>query len=312
MTRPGALRRLPLLAAAAWLAFAALAGCETGGRSGGSAGIPEGWAAEVEQYRADREERLRAETGWLSLAGLFWLEPGENAIGSDPGGAVVLPPDAAPRSAGVILYDGDVATLVADEEAGITLDGNPVSELRLENDVELRLGRLHWFLIARGGRHAIRVKDPESPVRTGFHGLDYYPVDPAYRVEAHLRRFDRPRELEVATATGTPARFLVPGVLEFELAGEPRTLEPLISEPDETELFIIFKDATSGRETYGAGRYLYTELDGDRAVLDFNRAYNPPCAFTPFATCPLPPPGNRLDLALRAGEKAYSGGHRKS
>ena len=267
------------------------------------------YVAEIEEYRAAREERLRAEYGWLSLVGLFWLEPGANTLGSAPGSAVSLPEGAAPPAAGTFRYDRGVVRLEAAPDSGITLGGETVTSVDLEPNVEVRLGRLAFFVIERAGRHAIRVKDPQSPVRTDFGGLDHYPIDPSFRVEARLRRHASPREVEVATVTGSPARFLVPGVLEFELQGRPHALEPLISKPGESQLFLIFKDETSGRETYGAGRYLYATLEGDRAVVDFNKAYNPPCAFTPFATCPLPPGANRLESRIESGERAFAPAH---
>jgi len=167
------------------------------------------------------------------------------------------------------------------------------------------LGRLRILVIERGGRPAVRVKDPEHPARERFSGIDYYPIRPEFRVRARLRPFDEPKPIEVATVVDIGARFLVPGRLEFELDGIALSLEPLISEPSDTELFIIFKDSTSGEETYGAGRYLYATLEGRDAVVDFNKAYNPPCVFTAFATCPLPPPQNRLDVPIRAGERRY-------
>jgi uncharacterized protein (DUF1684 family) len=273
---------------------------------------PATYIEEVERYRVEREERLRAEDGWLTLVGLFWLEAGENRLGSDPSNPIALPEGTAPPVAGSVFYDGSTARLVTEPAGGITFDGEPVTELDLGGPGTeprvLRLGRLQFYLIERGGRHAIRVKDPENPAREQFGGLEYFPVDPGYRLQASFRPYDEPREIEVATVVGT-ARFLVPGRLEFTLHGQSLSLEPLVSDPSDAELFLIFKDATSGRETYGAGRYLYTTLDADEVELDFNKAYNPPCAFTPFATCPLPPPGNRLAVRIEAGEKRFAEGH---
>jgi uncharacterized protein (DUF1684 family) len=270
----------------------------------------ESYVAELEAYRADREERLRAADGWLTVIGLFWLDEGENRFGSDPSNGIVLPADSAPAVAGSFLYDGTEVLLAAEPGAGVTLDGEPVTdgEIALETDVsKIGLGRLSLYPIARGGRAAIRAKDPENPARTGFRGIDFYPPDVAMRLQARLERHAEPEERQIPTVVGTTADLLALGRVVFELDGRRHSLEALVSEPDDAELFMIFKDATSGVDTYGAGRYLYAPRDGDRVVLDLNKAYNPPCAFTPYATCPLPPPGNRLQVPIEAGEKAYVG-----
>lgn len=265
---------------------------------------------QIRKYRESRVERLQAPDGWLSLIGLFWLDEGENRLGSDADQAIVLPKDAAPPVAGVLHLEGEQVRLVVGKDVTITLAAEPVRERVLTDDHAgkpdvLRLGRLSMYVIRRGDRFALRVKDPEAATRTGFHGIDYYPVDPAYRVEARLERFDEPKEVQIPSVAGTTSRMLVPGKLVFALDGKSYALEPLVATPGETELFIIFKDETSGTETYGAGRYLYATLEEGRATVDFNKAYNPPCAFTPFATCPLPPRANRLAIRIPAGEKRY-------
>jgi uncharacterized protein (DUF1684 family) len=269
-----------------------------------------GYVEEIEQYRSDREERLRAPDGWLTLIGLFWLEQGPNRFGSDPELPIALPADAAPPHAGTLFWDGKAVRLVAGADAEITLDGERVSERTLRDDGEgkpevLKLNRLSMYVIRRGDRVALRVKDPESPTRRDFEGIEFYPVDPDYRVRARFEAYDPPRPVKVPTVAGTTAEMLIPGRLVFSLGGSSLSLEPLVSEPDETELFLIFKDETSGTETYGAGRYLYATLAEGFALVDFNKAYNPPCAFSRYATCPLPPRGNRLGLSIRAGERRY-------
>jgi len=260
---------------------------------------------ELELYRADREERLRGERGWLTLIGLFWLDEGRNRFGTAADAEIVLP--VGPELAGSFLHDEEGLRVAAAPGAGLTLDGEPLSadESPLEPDVSvIALDRLTLYPIARGGRMAIRVKDPRSPVRAAFQGLEFYPPDPGMRIEARLERYDRPVERAVPTVVGTTASMQAPGRVVFDLDGQTHSLEAFESDPD--LLFIIFRDATSGRTTYGAGRYLYAGLDGDRVDLDLNKAYNPPCAFTPYATCALPPPGNRLEVAVEVGEKAYA------
>ena len=265
---------------------------------------------EIRKYRESRVERLQAPEGWLSLIGLFWLDDGENGFGSGSDQAIVLPEGAAPPEAGMLCLDGSEVRLVVGKDVTITLDGEPVGDRVLRDDHEgkpdvLRLGRLSMFVIRRGDRFALRVKDPEAETRREFHGIEYFAIDPAHRVEARLEGFDEPKKVQISSVAGTTSEMLVPGTLVFTLDGTSYRLEPLIGTPEETELFIIFRDETSGTETYGAGRYLYATLEDGRAVLDFNKAYNPPCAFTPFATCPLPPRRNRLPVAIRAGEKRY-------
>lgn len=268
------------------------------------------YVEEIQKYRESRVERLQAPEGWLSLIGLFWLDHGENDFGSASDQAIVLPRGAAPPEAGTLRLDGSEVRLVVGEGVTITLDGEPVGDRVLRDDHEgkpdiLRLGRLSMFVIRRGDRFALRVKDPEAETRREFHGIDYFAIDPAYRVEARLESFDEPKKVQISSVAGTTSEMLVPGTLAFTLDGTSYRLEPLIGTPEETELFIIFRDETSGTETYGAGRYLYATLEDGRTVLDFNKAYNPPCAFTPFATCPLPPRANRLRVVIPAGEKRY-------
>lgn len=281
-----------------------------GAAASACSGTDSSYNEEIESYRAARLERLRSEDGWLTLIGLFWLEPGANSFGSAPDNPIVFPEDAAPPVAGSFLWEDGRVTLLADPSAGVTLDGAPVTEIELAQPASgepqvFRLGRLRFFLIKRGERHAIRVKDPHSAVRAGFAGLDFFPIAPRFNVEARFRPSETVREVEIETVIGTAATYVMPGELEFELDGETYRLAALTSEPADDTLFLMFKDATSGTETYGAGRYLYTEREGDTAVIDFNRAYNPPCAFTRFATCPLPPAQNRLGVRIEAGEKLY-------
>jgi len=269
------------------------------------------YAAGIERFRAEREERLRSETGWLTVVGLYWLEPGDNSFGSGPGSRILLPEGRGPEIAGSFtLADGKV-TVRAGADSGVTLEGEAITERELHTDVEgkpdvLELDDLTFYVIQRGDRYGIRVKDPRSEMLREFSGLESFPVDPDYRVEATLVPYDPPKEVQIATVVGTVQPMLTPGRVEFTLNGEKLSLEPMVGEPDDEEYFFIFRDGTSGKETYGAGRYLYTEAARDgRVVLDFNKAYNPPCAFTPYATCPLPPPQNRLPIRVEAGEKVY-------
>ncbi|MGE5278884.1 MAG: DUF1684 domain-containing protein [Acidobacteriota bacterium] len=279
-------------------------------------GAAESYADEISQWRARRLERLRSEGGWLTLVGLFWLEPGKNAVGSGAGNRVVLPPGKAPAFAGSLDRAGESVTLHAAPGSGMLADGKPVTTLALRSDEDgeptvLTIGSLSFYVIRRGERLGVRVKDSQSEARRNFHGIESFPVDPKWRVEARFEPYDPPRSIAVPNVLGTVDSEKSPGALVFELEGKTYRLDPVL-ERGETDFFVIFGDQTNGKETYGAGRFLYASPPvGGRTVLDFNKAYNPPCVFTPYATCPLPPPENRLAIRVEAGEKAY-GGHRSS
>jgi hypothetical protein len=275
------------------------------------------YLAEVEAWRADRLARLTADDGWLTLTGLFWLEPGDNPLGSAADNAVVLPDPGLPAVAGrlVLAADGSV-TAIAEPGAGLLINGEPIGERVLATDASgapdvVTAGRVRFFIIDREGRLAARVKDPDAPARRAFTGIEHFPVDPTARVTARLEPYDEPRRVAIPTVLGEDTSMLAPGRLRFELHGRELTLEPYRESPDDTSLFLIFRDTTSGDSTYGAGRFLYAEAPGPdgTTTLDFNLAYNPPCAFTPFATCPLPPPQNWLPVPIEAGEKFSGDAH---
>lgn len=270
----------------------------------------ETYEAELARSRTERNERLSAEYGWLSLAGLHWLEPGDNPVGSEPGLAVTLPA-RAPARLGTLRLEAGAVRLLPEPGATMTIEGTPVrGPRRIGTDHDettdvVEVGRIRFHVIRRGERYGVRVKDPDHPGRTGFRGVPFYPVDPAYRVRARFEPFAEPRQVPVANVVGTQLDMFAPGRLVFRLRGEELELLPLVGAPGDESFFLMFRDETSGKETYGAGRYLNAVLEGDEVELDFNRAYNPPCAFTDFATCPLPPRGNRLAARVEAGEKKY-------
>jgi len=270
------------------------------------------YRAEIETAWAEREARLTAEDGWLSLTGLFWLESGPNITGTAEDASVRLP-DGAELVGSLHLGDDGVVTLLPDLKSGLTVNGEPASETELAADTSgspnlLKSGRSLFYLIRRGERVGVRVKDPESATRRDFHGLERFPIDPSLRVVAAFAPYPEPRQVAIPTVIGEPSIMLAPGLLNFEIDGEEVSLEPYVSNPDDTNLFMVFRDATSGIETYGAGRFLDAMLTkgSSEVILDFNLATNPPCAFTAYATCPLPTPENTLFVAISAGEK-YSG-----
>ncbi len=270
--------------------------------------------ADLESWRAERLARLTAEDGWLTLIGLHWLTPGAHRFGSSEACEVVLPDPAVPPVAGEVVLGADGTLLLRSLVPGaVTVNGLAVDSSPLKDDSGgspdvVKTGRISFYVIRRGDRLGLRIKDPEAATRKGFQGLEYFPPDGRYRVVAHLERYPHPRTVKISTVIGTQEELLAPGVLRFRLLGRELSLVPLVEHPDDRELFLIFRDATSGASTYGAGRFLSARLEADgTAVVDFNRAYNPPCAFTPFATCPLPPPENVLPIPIEAGEKAPRG-----
>src|SRR5215212_6421081 len=265
---------------------------------------------EVEQWKSKRLANLKGEDGWLSLVGLHWLKEGENKLGSDPSNEVPLPEGRSPRAAGSIFLDGGAARIEARPDSGITSEGKPVTSLELKSDADggeptvLKLGTLAFHVIKRGERLGVRVKDSASPERTNFRGLEYFPVDERWRVEARFEPHNPPKMIRIWNVLDMEEDTPSPGSLVFDVGGQTYRLDA-ITEEGEEQFFVIFADQTSGKETYGAGRYLYADPPGADGVvrLDFNRAYSPPCAFTKYATCPLPPAQNRLPLRVEAGER---------
>jgi uncharacterized protein len=276
-----------------------------------AAGADEGYRGEIEAWRARREASLKADGGWLSVAGLFWLKDGPNRFGTDPKGDIVLPPGSAPSRAGVFELAAGKVTVTIARETEASLKGERVTRAELRPDTSgspdvLSLGRLTLLLIERGGRLAIRLKDRESPLRKSFTGLRWFEVKEEYRVAARYVSYPEPKLIKVPNVLGQSEAMPSLGYAVFERDGQEVRLEGVLEEKDARQLFFIVRDQTSGKETYPAGRFFYADLPKDgRIVLDFNKAYNPPCAFTPYATCPLPPPQNWMPVRIEAGELSY-------
>jgi uncharacterized protein (DUF1684 family) len=279
------------------------------------------YTRQIEQWRADRVARLTAPDGWLSLIGLDWLHEGANRIGSAADNDIVLKAGPAHLGTVTLAADGSLS-IVLEAAAGATVDGSSVTEAALVDDMHaggngptlVRFGSASFHVIDRDGRKALRVKDPEAATRKDFAGIDYFPIDPSWRIDADWVPFVPAHKLEIGSVIGTIDAVDVPGKAVFQRDGHTFELLPYQEEPG-GELFFVIADRTSGKETYGAARFFYAALpkgglaQPGKVELDFNKAYNPPCAFTPFATCPLAPPENRLDVAVTAGEKKYRGGH---
>jgi uncharacterized protein (DUF1684 family) len=264
--------------------------------------------AEIAAYRKARSARLTSDKGWLTVIGKFWLSPGMHVIGSAPGSASVLPPDRAGDAVGTITLENGVVRLDALPSAELFARGAKVTSTVLRSDAEadpddVVLGSLTLQLIRRGERMAIRVRDSKSAARLNFPGIPAYPVDPGWRIVAGFEAFSAEREVILDDSDGHPQRYLAPGAAVFEKSGVKSRLLPVF-ETDRKRLFVLFGDWTNRDETYGAGRFLYAPApEGEKILLDFNKAFNPPCAFTPFAVCPLAPADNRLALRVEAGEK---------
>jgi uncharacterized protein (DUF1684 family) len=254
----------------------------------------------IQQWRQQREDRLKAEGGWLTLAGLIWLKEGANTVGSAPGSDILM--SRGPEHLGVINYHAGKADF--QPAPGIALKAMPLQSD--ENDAKpdiLKYGDFSFFVIHRGTRDAIRLRDIHSDAVRSFTGLHWYPIRPEYHVTAKWVPYNPPKVLSIPNILGETEKQTGPGYAEFSLNGKQLRLEPVL---ENNQLFFIFKDQTAGKETYPPGRFLYAELPKDgTVVLDFNKAYTPPCAFTPYATCPLPPPQNRLPIRIEAGELNY-------
>ena len=279
-----------------------------------------GWEREIVSWREQHAVELRKPDGWLALAGLEWLEPGDNPFGSAKDNKLHLPA-SAPGHLGVLHLQDDSITLNAPAEgfpAGFLIDGKPVQAQTLHTDADhdknnprLTIGTLNMYVIHRGERFALRIKDTKSAALRGFHGLKWYPPNQAYRVTARWIPYSPQKTFTIATLIGTSYPAQVPGSAEFTLNGETYRLDPILEDPEVAKLFFVLRDKTSTTTTYKACRFLYTGFPDkglDKAgelVLDFNKLENPPCAYTPYATCPLPPPQNRLPIALPVGEQRY-------
>jgi hypothetical protein len=264
-------------------------------------------------WQMQRREKLLQPDGWTSLVGLHWIELKAHYVGSSPGSGIRLA--KGPPKLGLLQQQDGRVTLTPEQGVVLTLDGAPLrgrAELGTDADpspsvVGFDDGKGRITVIERGGRRALRVKHAEAEARTQFKGLEYWAPDESWRIDARFEPHAPGKTLEIANILGTLEPMANPGAVVFERGGKPYRLEAV--DEGDGALFLILADRTSGHGSYGAGRYIDAgkpAADGGVTV-DFNRAYNPPCAFTAFATCPLPPLENRLDLAVTAGEKAYAG-----
>ena len=279
-----------------------------------------GWRAELVAWRAQHALELQKPDGWLALTGLEWLQPGDNSFGSAADNKIHLP-TSGPAHVGMLHLEGEKVALnppAGGFPAGFLIDGKPAHAQALHVDADhdsnnprLTIGTLNFYVIRRADRFALRIKDAKSSTLVGFHGLKWYEPNPAYRVTARWIPHNPQKTFKIVTLIGTSYDAQIPGSAEFMLGGKTYRLDPILEDPTVEKLFFVLRDTTSTSTTYGACRFLYTGFPDHglnkpgELVLDFNRLENPPCAYTPYATCPLPPAQNRLRIALLVGEQRY-------
>jgi uncharacterized protein (DUF1684 family) len=278
------------------------------------------WEHELAAWRTQHVNDLLKPAGWLSLTGLEWLQPGDNSFGTAADNKIHLAGNGTAHI-GILHLEGNSVRLIPPAggfPADLKVADAPATAqlLLVEADTDknaphITIGTLNMYVIRREDRYALRVKDSKAPTLVEFHGLNWYAPDAKYRVKAKWIPYSPPKSVTLATLAGTTYSQPVPGVAEFVLDGKTHRLEPVLEDPAAPQLFFILRDNTSATTTYKACRFLYTVLpthgldNPGELVLDLNRLENPPCAYTPFATCPLPPPQNRLTIALPVGEKRY-------
>lgn len=263
---------------------------------------------EIRRYQGDMDAQLRAEDGWLTLSGLYWLQEGPNRIGAAAHNRIVLPEDGVPANLGELLFAPPEVTLQLPEGVRVTVDGDEKNGcISLESDIHrnptiVRVGFVTFFIIQRGQRTGVRVKHIHHPNRLNFSGRIWWPVDPTFRVSAKIVPYSPAKIITIPDILGDTTEAEIPAGLQFELMGQPYTLDALPMPSG--QYYIIFHDLSCGSGSYPPGRFLISEPPtGEQVILDFNKAYNPPCAFTDYATCPFPPKGNYLPLTIQAGER---------
>lgn len=274
----------------------------------------------IEHWRTERVAELTGEDGWLTLVGLFWLDEGTQSFGRAPSNRLVLEHPALAPVTGWFIRDTSGVRFRAQPGAGVTNDGTPIAEIRMLPDTSghptvLAIGSLRFFVIERAGQLGVRVRDIQSPRRVHFTPIEYFPIDPAWALTARFEAYTPHRKIRIVNILGQEVAMDSPGALVFRRDGREFRLDAILEAPTDQTLFVMFADRTSGKETYGGGRFLRVPLPvsvphaGELTRVDFNASYNPPCAFNDFATCPLPPYQNHLDLRVDAGEKTYRNGH---
>jgi len=269
---------------------------------------------EINDWHNNRINRLKADDGWLNLVGRFWLKQGESTFGSAKDNDIVVESSKLPEHIGKFIFKDSVVTFKAKDGVDVLLNGNPVKEIILIGDEKkdmtvLQAGSIKFNLIIRDTLYGIRARDLNSDLVKNFKGIERYPIDESWNIKARFEAYDPPKEIAVPNVLGQISKEKSPGAIVFEREGKTYKIDA-VDEGGEN-LFLIIADQTSGEETYGGGRFMYVKRPDSTGtiILDFNKAYNPPCVFTKYATCPLPPEQNYLKLKIEAGEKMYGEGH---
>lgn len=268
----------------------------------------------ISEWRRKRVDSLTSDGGWLTLTGLFWLKDGENTFGRAASNSLALDNPSLATTAGTFIVSGPQVRFEARPGSGVTHEGEPIRSLQMASDATgkptvLASGALRFLVIERAGNLGVRVRDLNNPHRLQFRGLSYFPVSTEWVLDARFEPYPPSRRIRIVNILGMEEDMVSPGALVFTRDGRTFRLDTVLEEPGDKELFVMFADGTSGHETYGGGRFMDVPMPvGGRVRVDFNKAYNPPCALNDFATCPLPPSQNRLKLRIDAGEKTYVGG----
>jgi uncharacterized protein (DUF1684 family) len=264
---------------------------------------------EIQEWHSNRLMELKKPESWLSVIGLFWLEPGENTYGSHPSNTIIFPKlPGIPDRIGSLLLENNTVHMNVNPEANVTIQGKPVTSSvifgKSKRPVTASLGSLHWQVIKRQDLIGLRLRNTKNPAIEAFTGIERFPISLDWRIPAQFDRYNPPRKIEVPNVLGQINRQLSPGAVVFKVGTREFRLD-VTGTPENKSFFIVFGDMTNGYETYKRGRFLSVVApneDGELYV-DFNKAYNPPCAFTDYATCPIPPSQNQLSIRIEAGEK---------
>ncbi len=289
----------------ALLIFTLMASC-TSQPDLGSAPMPDNYEQEFQEWLSYRIDVLTAPTGWLRLVDLQWLQDGENSFGSGPDSDIRFPENSIPENAGIFVYQNNRVIMNVADGVSIYHDGEAVDQFELydgENRPEVTHNNLTWYVDVRDDQVGIRIYSSDTPKADAFEGFPRYPIQEEWHKKALFIQYDEPKTIEVDDVIDRRNEVISPGQLQFSVNGRTQTLDAIESSG---RLFIMFSDETSQTETYQAGRYMlvpYPDEGEETTILDFNKAYNPPCAFSEFTTCRLPPPQNRLDIEIPAGEK---------
>lgn len=271
------------------------------------------YVKEINEWHQKRIERLKAPDGWLNLVGRTWLKPGINKFGSAKDNDVIIESEKVPAYMGEFILKDSIVIMKVYEGIEVLLEGKPVKEIIMIDDQKkdmtvFQYGTIKWNLIIRGNKYGIRFRDLESPLVKNFKGIERFPVNSAWKFVARFAAYKPPKKIFVPNVLGQIEEEFSPGAVVFEKDGKTFRIDAIDAGE---KLFLIIADETSGEETYGGGRFLYVDKpdSSGNLILDFNKAYNPPCVFTKYATCPLPPEQNYLKLRIEAGEKNYGENH---